>query len=253
MDGTGGGIFRRGDVIRFVTETGSTNSDLAAQLRAGQPVPEGQWLVADRQVAGRGRQGRNWFDGNGNFMGSTVVHVAARDPHPASLALVAGVAAHEAVASVLAEPQRLRLKWPNDLMLDGAKLAGILLEREGGAIVVGMGINLAAAPQLPDRRTVALSQFGPAPDRDGFARTLASFFDRELARWRTYGLEPLVRRWEAAAHPLGTPLTVVPPGEDMLTGAFAGLTAEGALSLRLADGSVRVIHAGDVMLANEES
>lgn len=253
MDRAGCSILRRGDVIRFVTETGSTNSDLAAQLRAGEAVPEGQWLVADRQSAGRGRQGRDWFDGNGNFMGSTVVHLAPRDPQPASLALVAGVAAYEAVASVLAEPQALRLKWPNDLMLDGAKLAGILLEREGRAIIVGMGINLAAAPALPDRRTVALAQFGPAPDRDLFARTLAAAFDREVERWRTYGLEPLVRRWESVAHPRGTALTVHPPGEKPVEGAFDGLTNEGALSLRLADGAARVIHAGDVMLANEES
>lgn len=240
-------------MIRFVTETGSTNSDLAVRLRAGEAVPEGEWLVADRQVAGRGRQGRAWFDGSGNFMGSTVVHCAPRDPSPATLALVAGVAAYEAVAAILADPSHLRLKWPNDLMLGEAKLAGILLEREGNAIVVGMGINLVAAPDLPDRKTVALTALGPAPDRDLFASALAATFDRELERWRTYGLEPLVRRWESVAHPQGTPLTVRPPGEEQIVGSFAGLTGEGALSLRLADGSTRAIHAGDVMLVNEES
>lgn len=253
MDRTRRRLFRRGDVIRFVTETGSTNSDLAARLRAGEAVPEGEWLVADRQVAGRGRQGRTWFDGSGNFMGSTVVHCAPRDPSPATLALVAGVGAYEAVAGILADPSRLRLKWPNDLMLGDAKLAGILLEREGNTIVVGMGINLVAAPDLPDRKTVALTALGPAPDRDLFARDLAAAFDRELDRWRTYGLEPLVRRWESVAHPQGTPLTVRPPGEEQIAGSFAGLTGEGALSLRLADGSTRAIHAGDVMLVNEES
>lgn len=252
MDRAGGGIFRRGDVIRFVAETGSTNSDLAAQLRAGEAVPEGHWLVADRQVAGRGRQGRTWFDGSGNFMGSTVVHCSPRDPSPATLALVAGVAAYEAVAGILADPSRLRLKWPNDLMLGDAKLAGILLEREGNAIVVGMGVNLAAAPELPDRKTIALSVFGPAPDRDLFAQALAAAFDRELDRWRTYGLEPLVRRWESVAHPVGTPLRVHPPGEEPLQGSFAGLSADGTLLLRLADGATRAIHAGDVMLVNEE-
>jgi BirA family transcriptional regulator, biotin operon repressor / biotin---[acetyl-CoA-carboxylase] ligase len=253
MDRTGRRFFRRGDVIRFVTETGSTNSDLAAQLRAGEPVPEGQWLVADRQVAGRGRQGRNWSDGSGNFMGSTVVHIAPRDPNPATLALVAGVAAYEAVSKILADPSQLRLKWPNDLMLGDAKLAGILLERERDAIIVGMGVNLAAAPELPDRKTIALSALGPAPDRDHFAQSLASAFDLEVERWRTYGLEPLTRRWTAVAHPLGTPLVVQPPGEDRLQGGFAGLTVDGALTLRLADGSTRAIHAGDVMLVNEES
>ncbi len=240
-------------MIRFVTETGSTNSDLAAQLRAGETVAEGQWLVADRQLSGRGRQGRTWFDGRGNFMGSTAVHIAPRDPNPATLALVAGVAAYEAVSKVLADPSQLRLKWPNDLMLGNAKLAGILLEREGDAIIVGMGVNLAAAPELPDRKTIALSALGPVPDRDLFAHALAREFDRELERWRTYGLEPLVRRWVSVAHPAGTSLVVQPPGEGRIEGSFAGLTADGALSLRLADGSTRAIHAGDVMLANEES
>ena len=248
MDGAGRGILRRCDVIRFVTETGSTNSDLAAQVRAGEVVAEGHWLVADRQVAGRGRQGRSWFDGSGNFMGSTAVRISPRDPAPATLALVAGVAAYEAVSAVLAEPDKLRLKCPNDLML-----GGILLEREGDRIIVGMGVNLAAAPDLPDRKTVALAELGPAPDRDMFARTLAEAFDLELERWRTYGLEPLTRRWASVAHPPGTRLTVQPPGEERIEGAFAGLTPDGALSLRLADGSTRAIHAGDVMLANEES
>ncbi|MBX7481194.1 biotin--[acetyl-CoA-carboxylase] ligase [Qipengyuania qiaonensis] len=238
-------------MIRFVTETGSTNSDLATRLRAGEVVPEGHWLVADRQAAGRGRQGRTWFDGTGNFMGSTVVHLSPRDPNPATLALVAGIAGYEAVSGLLAEPGRLKLKWPNDLLLDHAKLAGILLEREGPAIVVGMGVNLAAPPDLPDRETIALSAFGPAPDRDLFARTLASAFDREIDRWRTYGLEPLIRRWESVAHSRGTELTVNPPGEDRIVGTFDGLMADGALLLRLADGTVRAIHAGDVMLVNQ--
>lgn len=253
MDSHGSGLLRRRDVIRTVPETGSTNSDLAEQLRAGEAVHEGYWLVADRQLGGRGRQGRKWFDGHGNFMGSTVVFPHQRDPNPATVALVTGIAAYEAVAPLLSDPSSLRLKWPNDLMLGDAKLAGILLEREGDAIIVGVGINLAASPDLADRKTIALSAFGPAPDRDLFARSLEAKFDSELDRWRTYGLEPLIRRWESVAHPKGTALTVSTPGEEPLTAAFAGLTSEGALLLRLADGSTRAIHAGDVMLASGES
>ncbi|EDL50374.1 biotin--[acetyl-CoA-carboxylase] ligase [Erythrobacter sp. SD-21] len=239
-------------MIRTVPETGSTNADLAAQLRAGEAVGEASWLVADRQTAGRGRQGRTWFDGHGNFMGSTIVRPHERDPAPASLALVSALAVYEAVVPLIANPSELSLKWPNDLMLAGAKLSGILLEREGDAIIVGIGVNLAAAPDLPDRRTVALSAFGPAPERDTFAHSLAASFDRELERWRSVGLEPLVRRWESVAHPPGTSLRVHPPGEEPILGEYAGLTEDGALRLRLAGGESRVIHAGDVMLANEE-
>ena len=239
-------------MIRTVSETGSTNADLAAALRAGELFPEGTWLVANRQTSGRGRQGRSWSDGQGNFMGSTLVRLQDRDPAPASLALMAGLALYEAVLPLIATPADLSLKWPNDLMLGGAKLAGILLEREGNAIIVGIGVNLLIAPDLPDRETIALSSIGPAPDRDSFAQSLAASFDRELERWRNFGIEPIVRRWESVAHAVGTRLSVHPPGEEPIAAAFAGLTMDGALRLRLEGGEERVIHAGDVMLAREE-
>lgn len=258
MDGRDGGAgssrtFRRSLIlgsIRTVSETGSTNADLLAALRAGERVGEGDWLVATRQTAGRGRQGRAWFDGTGNFMGSTIVRLTPGDPSPASFALAAGLAVYEAVVPLLPDPAPLTLKWPNDLTYAGAKLAGVLLEREGMTLVTGIGINLAKAPAIEGRATIALSAFGPAPDRDLFAGALAASFALELERWRSYGLEPMVRRWQAAAHPLGTPLNVTPPGEATVSGAFAGLTPEGALRLRLADGACRVIHAGDVFLAS---
>ena len=236
-------------MIERVATTGSTNADLAERLAASRAVPEGSWLVADRQRAGRGRQGRAWSDGAGNFMGSTVVHRQACDPLPATLALVAGLAVHEAVATLVPAPSRAVLKWPNDILIGPAKLCGILLEAAGSAVIVGIGVNLAQAPQVPGRETIALSAFGPAPDRDLFAAALADHFDRELDRWRSFGLEPLLRRWLTAAHPVGTPLAVGEPGEEPLHGRFAGLAADGALQLALADGTTRTIHAGDVRLA----
>lgn len=237
-------------MIRTVSETGSTNADLLRELRAGERLAEGDWLVASRQSAGRGRQGREWFDGAGNFMGSTVVRLNPGDPPPASFALAVGLALYEAVVTLLPDPAPLRLKWPNDLTFAGAKLAGILLEREGEALVVGVGVNLAQAPAIEGRATLALAALAPVPDRDLFASTLAVSFALELERWRSYGLEPLVRRWQAVAHPARTPLTVTPPGEEPVAGAFDGLTDEGALRLRLADGSLRVMHAGDVFFAH---
>ncbi|GAA4038810.1 biotin--[acetyl-CoA-carboxylase] ligase [Parerythrobacter jejuensis] len=236
-------------MIHTVAETGSTNADLIARLRAGERVPEGAWLVADRQVAGRGRQGRTWFDGTGNFMGSTVVHAHASDPAAHTLALVTGLAVYEAVQPYCPNPAALMLKWPNDVLLGDAKLCGILLEREGDTVVIGIGVNLAAAPDLPDRETIALSSGGPAPDRDAFATSLASSLATELERWRTYGLEPIIRRWQAVGTPIGTPLSVHEPDGATISGQFAGLDSEGSMQLRLADGSVRAIHAGDVMLA----
>lgn len=214
-------------------------------------MPEGTWLVAERQTAGRGRQGREWFDGAGNFMGSTVVHSAFGDPPLPSLALVAGLAVAEAVASHIPPPARAMLKWPNDVLVGGAKLAGILLERVGEAVVVGIGVNLVMAPTVPDRQTIALTAFGPAPDCVHFAHELANGFAEELSRWRSYGLGPVIARWQAAAHPIGTSLLVGEPDEKLLEGTFAGLCDDGALQLRLADGTTRVVHAGEVRLAGE--
>lgn len=235
-------------MISIVPETGSTNADLLARVAAGERLAEGDWLVTDRQTLGRGRQGRSWLDAPGNFMGSTAVHVSPQDPPPASLSFVAALAVYESVLARLGNPRELELKWPNDVLLGGDKFCGLLLEREGATVVVGVGVNLAAAPALGERRTRTLAEFGPVPDRDAFAADLAGQFDIELGRWRQYGLEPILNRWLAAAHPVGSELTVHEPNGNRLSGAFAGVERDGALRLRLADGAVRVIHAGDVML-----
>lgn len=241
-----------GRLIERVSLVGSTNAALIARLSAAENVPEGHWLVTDRQSDGRGRRGRDWFDGLGNFMGSTVVHARAGDPPIASLALVAGLAVHEVVSACVPPPQMPMLKWPNDILVGSAKLSGILLEREGDAVVIGIGVNLASAPDLPDRTTIALTAYGPAPDRDYFADQLASAFARDVDRWRTYGLAPIIRRWCAAAHPLGMMLSVGEPGEPALVGAFAGLDDQGALILDLPDGTKRTIHAGEVRLGADD-
>jgi len=237
-------------LIHVVPETGSTNVDLLARLSAGERVVEGDWLVADRQIGGRGRQGRSWLDAPGNFMGSTVVHVSPQDPPAATLSFVVALAVYETVVARVGSPRELQLKWPNDVLLGGDKFCGLLLEREGGAVVIGVGVNLASTPALADRSARNLAELGPAPDRDAFAADLAAQFVLELGRWRQYGLEPILNRWLAAAHPVGSALTVHEPRGERLHGTFAGLERDGALRLRLADGACRVIHAGDVMLGD---
>lgn len=232
--------------IEYVAETGSTNMDLLSRLAHGESIPEGTWLVADRQTDGRGRQGRSWLDAPGNFMGSTVVNLGPSDPLPASLSFVAAMAVYEVVVNHLATPQSLVIKWPNDLMLAGAKLSGILLERLGDSAVIGVGVNLAAAPELADRVTRHLGEGVPAPDRDTFARDLAASFDREVDRWRQFGLDPLFARLLAASYPLGSVLTVHAADGTWVSGEFCGLESDGALRLRLSDGSMCAVHAGDI-------
>jgi BirA family biotin operon repressor/biotin-[acetyl-CoA-carboxylase] ligase len=232
-------------LIRTVAETGSTNADMLGLVRGG--TQEGIWLRAERQTAGRGRQGRAWSSPPGNFSGSTIVRLRRGDPPAASLALVAAVALHEAVA-VFHAGGRLKLKWPNDLLLDGAKLAGILLERADDAVVVGMGVNLAHHPDLPERPTTSLRANGSSVAVEPFAEALVGAFERWVARWRNEGLPVIRTRWLDGAHSVGTALTARLPDGSGIDGLFDGLDADGALILRLATGERRVIHAGDVFL-----
>ncbi|MBA3942654.1 MAG: biotin--[acetyl-CoA-carboxylase] ligase [Sphingopyxis sp.] len=230
--------------IERIAQTGSTNADLLARLAGGEHVGEGHWLVADRQSAGRGRLGRAWGDGLGNFMGSTVVHLTTGDPSPATLALVAGVALAKAVKA-LAPDVGATLKWPNDLLIDGAKCAGILMERTGNSVVVGIGVNLVSAPELPDRATVSLADKGATVDRDRFAEALAIAMVDALWAWRQEGIESIVRAWLPDGHAVGTLLRVSEQGID---GTFDGLAPDGALRLRVAGGETMLVHAGDVEL-----
>ncbi len=170
------------------------------------------------------------------------------DPPAPALALVAAVALYEALI-LFAPGVGLSIRWPNDLVAGDAKLAGILLERHGDVVVVGIGANLANHPDLPDRPTTDIAALtGAAPDAGTVAATLIETFARWLAIWRDAGIEAVISRWLAAAHRPGTPLVARLPDGEAVTGLFDGLDAIGALRLRLADGAVRVIHAGDIAL-----
>jgi BirA family biotin operon repressor/biotin-[acetyl-CoA-carboxylase] ligase len=231
--------------IRTVAETGSTNDDLAASAREG--APEGLWLRADRQSGGRGRQGREWHSPPGNLYASTLVRLRPGDPPAPTLALVAAVALHE-VASVFAGGAPIEIKWPNDLMVAGAKLSGILLERLEDAVIVGFGVNLAEHPDQTARPATSFAALSGAPDSTLFLEALAESFARWLGHWREEGLAPIRTRWLAAAHPPGTALSTHTASGAWVEGVFDGLDEGGALRLRLADGSSEIIHAGDVFL-----
>lgn len=191
--------------------------------------------------------GRAWQSPEGNLHASTLVRLRPHDPAPATLALVAAVALEEAVSVYLPpEVGTLALKWPNDLLLDGAKLSGVLLERRGDAVVIGFGVNLATHPDLPERPTTSLSAYGVTITAGAFVDTLAETFARWLDRWWMVGVAPVRDRWSARGHPVGTALTARLPDGATIDGLFDGLDTDGALILRLADGGRRVIHAADV-------
>lgn len=205
---------------------------------------QGDWLIAREQHAGKGRQGRSWVSASGNFYGSTLVSLRKGDPSAQSLSLAAGLALVEAI-DVALPGQALMLKWPNDVMLLGKKLAGILLERSGDRVVVGFGVNLGTAPELTDRSCASLAG---AVAADAFAPLLAGSFARLLDLWRKSEPALIAQAWLARAHPIGTRLTVHSSSDDTVTGRFDGLEPDGALRLRLDDGALEIVRAGDILL-----
>jgi BirA family transcriptional regulator, biotin operon repressor / biotin---[acetyl-CoA-carboxylase] ligase len=180
----------------------------------------------------------------GNFYGSTLVMVRTGDSTAQTLSLVAGLALIEAV-DIAAPDQPLILKWPNDLMLSARKLAGILLERSGDRIAVGFGVNLAAAPELSDRPAASL---GGRIKPEVFAPLLAGSFGRLLDLWRQSPPQMLAQAWLARSHPIGTRLSVHSGSDETVVGTFQGIEPDGALRLRLPDGLLETVRAGDVTL-----
>lgn len=217
------------------------------KLLARSGAEEGLWLRADAQTGGKGRRGRKWTSPHGNLYASTLVRLGPGDPPPATLAMVVSIALYDVAKSYLPGGD-FALKWPNDLMLGGAKVSGILLEREAEAVVIGVGLNLASHPTGLDRPVTSFAAHNTIVPPALLLYDLAPCFADHLATWRGEGLKPVVVNWQKRAHPVGTPLAFHDGKGAVIEGLFDGLVDNGALKLRLADGSVRVIHAGDVFL-----
>ena len=141
--------------------------------------------------------------------------------------------------------QPLMLKWPNDLMVQGGKVGGILLERSDDRIAAGFGVNLAKAPELPDRQA---ADFGGRIAPQAFAQVLAASFARLLELWRSSEPAMLAQAWLARAHPAGTRLSVHSGKDELISGRFEGIEVDGALVLRRDDGDIDIVRAGDVHL-----
>lgn len=164
---------------------------------------------------------------------------------PPQLSFVAALALARAL-DVWVAPERLRLKWPNDLLLDGVKVSGILLEGSGGVTIIGFGANLAAHPDDVERPAISLAAAGLAvPPPEEVLAVLAAAFAAARSDWRDHGFAPVRAAWLERASGLGARL-FARVGVETLAGTFEGLAADGALELRLDNGSLRAVHAGEV-------
>ncbi len=239
-----------GFVVDERDRVGSTN-DEACRL-AAEGAADGTVVWARRQTAGRGRRGRRWESPVGNLYFSVIMRPRVDTATGAQVSFVAALAIADAVAGILPAGARIEQKWPNDVLVRGAKITGILLESSGGAghsvdwIVVGCGVNVAQAPETAGLASTCLHREG-APDAD--VRDVLVLVLERLRFWRDTwirdGFAPVREAWLARARGLGGPVTVRLPGRE-LQGRFAGMDGAGALLLDLPDGGRRQVTAGEV-------
>lgn len=230
----------------------STNAEARRRAEAGETGP--LWIVARRQTAGRGRRGRAWSSDAGD-LAATLLTTVRRPPAEAAQLTFAAALAVADLAEAYVPASLVRIKWPNDVMVDGRKVSGVLLESaprpDGGLwLAVGIGVNLARAPSDTERPATALADHlradVPAPPTvEAAADRLASAFAAWMERWAEQGAEGLIPAWTERAAGLDGPC-VARLGAQTLSGRAEGVEADGALRLRLPSGELRRISAGDV-------
>ncbi len=240
-------------VIRYATVT--STQDVARRLAAAG-AEEGTVVLADAQTAGRGRWGRRWHSPRGGGLWfSLILRPRTRtggrfDPAAGQLSLVVAVAVARGLERAVGADLPIRLKWPNDLLAGGGKVAGILLEREprSGAVVAGVGVNVSF-PGGPPRDLPGavdlVTALGRPVDREDILPPLLAALAEGYGAWRSEGFEPFRREWLGRFPWLHQPVTVA-VGEEVVTGRAADLDEEGRLVLLLPDGSRRVLAAGEV-------
>ena len=238
--------------ILLLDQTDSTNAEARRRADAGETGP--LWIVARRQSAGRGRRGRQWESQDGNLF-STLMQVTRKSPAEAAQVTFVAALAIADLLDAWAPASLVTIKWPNDVMLAGQKASGVLVEsgaHESGGLwlAVGIGINLVSAPEGTERPATALAHHlrGDAacpPTIEAAAAKLAEAFNVWMTRWETLGFQPILDAWSARTAGLDGP-AVARLGRETIEGRAEGVAPDGALKLRLADGSLRLISAGDV-------
>lgn len=246
---TGAHLPRTIPVVRF-EEIDSTNAEARRRAEAREEGPV--WLSALRQSAGRGRRGRTWETGDGN-LAATLLATWDLEPAAAGMtAFVAALAVYDFIAGWTGD-NSVRLKWPNDVLVDGRKVAGVLIE-SGKApdgrlwLAIGVGINLKTPPDLPERPATSLAIHRrdlPPPTPEAALAGLSQAFSAWADVWAQDGADAVLRAWSARATGLGMACTARLERET-IEGVAEGLDADGALRLRLRDGQIRRITAGDV-------
>ncbi len=226
--------------VQHHEKIGST-SDEARRL-AASGAPHGTVVHADEQEAGRGRFGRTWFSPPGNLYLSVLLRFDLPPARGAELSFVAALTVADAIDALLPKTSKATLKWPNDVLVNDGKIAGILVETADTAQIIGIGVNVLEAPRNAPYRTATLVGAGGIATVDGARDILLTSLAKHLEAWTEHGFEPIRAAWLARAHPIGTPLRASIGGRTE-EGLFAGLDPVGALLLDTQDGRRRIVAA----------
>ncbi len=228
-------------------ELDSTNSEARRRAEAGESGP--LWISAARQTAGRGRRGRVWNSGEGNLAATLLLKPQVPASIIGQLSFVAALATAE-TASHFVPSAAITVKWPNDVLAEGKKLAGLLLEGsaapEGNWLAIGIGVNLASFPEGTEFPATSLAQLGIAPPSSEDALSiLAARFAHWYDAWMRDGFEIVRAGWLARASGLGSPVRARLANQETHNGVFEGIDEGGALLLN-EQGHIRAIAAGEV-------
>ncbi len=230
--------------VRHYDSLGSTNDEAVRLAREG--VPHGTVVHADRQTAGRGRLSRHWQSPPGNLYLSIVLRPDVPAARRWEIGFMAALAVADAIETMLPNKLRTTLKWPNDVLLNGGKIAGILLENADAAAVLGIGVNVMQAPGGLTYKTATIVGCGGLATVDGIRASLLTALANWWEIWELNGFSPIRAAWLARAHPQGTQLRLT-IGDQSVEGRFADLAPDGALLVDTDAGRQRVV-AGDVAL-----
>lgn len=238
--------------IREYDRLDSTNSEALRLARAGETGPV--WIVTQEQTAGRGRRGREWMSARGNLAASVLIREAIRPQAAATLGFAASLATCHACRD-LARGMDFKVKWPNDVLAEGRKVAGILLESESqpGAlsIVTGFGINLTEAPSNTAFPAASLASLGRSVTPEVAFRSLTDAFADLLILWRQDFAE-IRNLWLDSAQGVGEAVSIR-VGDRTESGIFETLDEQGRLMLRRTDNTLEAISAGDVYFGSVAS
>lgn len=238
--------------IIHLETVGSTNDEVARLAQSGEALPF--WVITDVQTNGRGRRGRQWHGLDGNLFTSGIYEFTQEPAKVATISFVVSYSLFEVLCEYI-DKSRITLKWPNDILVDGKKISGILLESQISngitKLVIGIGLNVIHAPKISEYETTSvlacLSNSTIVPEKVAIFNIFLQRFAINLSHWHKYGIEDIVAKWKKYAFKMNKIINIV-QGNVNITGELIDIAINGEIILRTIDDKIIQINAGEMLL-----